>query len=80
MFDLKTHTIPESDKELRRLAIRIGYSDRDGHSALGEFKRDLRERTRLNRKILDHLLHDAFGDDPDTAPETDLVLDPHPSA
>ena len=43
MFDLKTHTIPESDKELRRLAIRTGYSDRDGHSALGEFKRDLRE-------------------------------------
>ncbi len=33
---------------------------------------------RLNRKILDHLLHDAFGDDPETAPETDLVLDPHP--
>jgi len=79
MFDLKTHTLPEDEKELRRLAIRTGYSDRDGNSALGDFKRDLRERTRLNRKILDHLLHDAFGDDPDTAPETDLVLSPHPS-
>ncbi len=78
MFDLKTHTIPDSDKELRRLAIRTGYSDADGHSALAEFKRDLRSRTKLNRKILDHLLHDAFGDDPDAAPESDLVLDPHP--
>ena len=79
MFDLRTHTLPEGDAELRRLAIRTGYSDRDGHSALSEFKRDLSEKTKLNRKILDHLLHDAFGDDPDTAPETDLVLAPHPS-
>ncbi len=78
MFDLKTHTLPESDKELRRLAIRTGYSDRDGHSALVDFKRDLDEKTKLNRKILDHLLHDAFGDDPEAAPETDLVLAPYP--
>ena len=47
--------------------------------ALDEFKRDLRENTKLNRRILDHLLHDAFGEDPAAAPETDLVLDPSPS-
>ncbi len=78
MFDLKTHTLPDNDKELRRLAIRTGYSDQDGHHALDEFKRDLRAKSTLNRKILDHLLHDAFGEDPTSAPETDLVLDPHP--
>lgn len=78
MFDLKTHTLPEDNTELRRLAIRAGYQDSESLSALDAFQRDLREATRLNRQILDHLLHDAFGDDPDTAPETDLVLDPHP--
>lgn len=78
MFDLQTYNLPDSDKELRRLAMRAGYSDHHGHSALQDFKRDLRERTRLNRKILDHLLHDAFGDEPGTVPETDLVLAPHP--
>ena len=79
MFDLQTHTIPEEDEELRRLAIRTGYSDQDGRSALVDFKEELQQNTELNRKILDHLLHDAFRDDPDTAPETDLVLAPHPS-
>ena len=68
MFDLKTHTLPDNDKELRRLAIRTGYSDHEGHRALDEFKRDLRENTQLNRKILDHLLHDAFGEDPGGGP------------
>ncbi len=79
MFDLRTHTLPESDRELRRLAIRAGYADRNGRSALDQFKEDLRENARLNRRILDHLLHDAFPADPAAAPETDLVLDPSPS-
>jgi glutamate-ammonia-ligase adenylyltransferase len=79
MFDLQTYKLPDDEKELRRLAIRTGYNDLEGKSALNDFKRDLRETTKLNRKILDHLLHDAFGDDPETAPETDLVLAPHPS-
>ena len=32
----------------------------------------------MNRKILDHLLHDAFSDDTQTQAEVDLVLDPDP--
>jgi glutamate-ammonia-ligase adenylyltransferase len=39
---------------------------------------DYREKTLLNRKILDHLLHDAFSDDRQTQPEVDLALDPDP--
>ncbi|MFO7907560.1 MAG: bifunctional [glutamate--ammonia ligase]-adenylyl-L-tyrosine phosphorylase/[glutamate--ammonia-ligase] adenylyltransferase [Pirellulaceae bacterium] len=78
MFDLQTHTLPDDDGELGRLAIRMGYSEQGGESPLKQFKQDLRERTSLNRRILDHLLHDAFMDDPETAVETDLVLAPQP--
>ncbi|MEO8496684.1 MAG: bifunctional [glutamate--ammonia ligase]-adenylyl-L-tyrosine phosphorylase/[glutamate--ammonia-ligase] adenylyltransferase, partial [Planctomycetota bacterium] len=78
MFDLQTHTLPESDAELRRLAVRMGYVENDQATALDQFKHDLTTKTELNRKILDHLLHDAFGEDSDCDPETDLVLDPSP--
>ena len=78
MFDLQTHTLPDSDAELRRLAIRMGYAEDDASPALDRFKNDIATKTGLNRKILDHLLHDAFGEDSESAPETDLVLDPSP--
>jgi glutamate-ammonia-ligase adenylyltransferase len=79
MFDLQTHTLPESDAELRRVAIRMGYTDKPPGAALAQFKADFRSKTELNRKILDHLLHDAFGDDEVLEPETELVFDPEPS-
>lgn len=45
------------------------------------FLRDYREKTGLNRKILNHLLHDTFkGADGQAEPESDLLLDPHPDA
>ena len=46
--------------------------------ALESFLADYREKTSFNRKILDHLLHDAFSDDEQTEAEADLVLDPDP--
>jgi glutamate-ammonia-ligase adenylyltransferase len=75
MFDLQTHLLPESDAEVRRLAIRLGY---DVDNALTEFQADLEKQVALNRQILDHLLHDAFPNDHDGTPEEDLVLDPEP--
>ena len=41
---------------------------------------DYRSKTELNRRILNHLLHDAFSGDSGTAvdPVVDLVLDPEP--
>lgn len=78
MFDLQTHTLPDNDVELGRLAIRMGYAGQATDSPLEQFKQDLHARTLLNRKILDHLLHDAFVDDPETAVETDLILTPQP--
>jgi len=78
MFDLQTHTLPQGDKETRKLAIRMGYADTPEQSALAAYKTDFARKTELNRIILQHLLHDAFSDDPKTEPEVDLVLDPDP--
>ncbi len=79
MFDLQTHMLPHDQDELRKLAIRLGCSDRLGQSALAVFTAHYRQTTEVNRKILDHLLHDAFSDDAKTEPESDLVLDPEPA-
>src|SRR5262249_27277837 len=78
MFDLQTHLLPSSQQELRRLAMRMGYADEPQNPALETFTTDYKQKTRLNRKILDHLLHDAFGEDGQPEPEVDLVLDPDP--
>jgi [glutamine synthetase] adenylyltransferase / [glutamine synthetase]-adenylyl-L-tyrosine phosphorylase len=78
MFDLQTHLLPSEPAELRKIAIRLGYADAKPQTALAAFAADYKSKTELNRKILDHLLHDAFSDDIGTAPESDLVLDPQP--
>jgi [glutamine synthetase] adenylyltransferase / [glutamine synthetase]-adenylyl-L-tyrosine phosphorylase len=80
MFDLQTHLLPWAADEMRRVAIRLGYGGRAKQDALESFTTDYRQKTELNRKILDHLLHDAFGDDDHPEPEVDLVLDPDPPA
>lgn len=85
MFDLQTHQLPEEESELRKVAIRMGYVDsapgEEGHprSALQVFLAQHQEQTEVNRKILDHLMHDAFGEDADADPEIDLINDPNPS-
>jgi glutamate-ammonia-ligase adenylyltransferase len=45
---------------------------------LSAFVRDYREKTDLNRKILDHLLHQSFQEQDGPEPEADLILDPNP--
>ena len=81
MFDMQTHLLPEKQDELRKLALRLGYTDMPNRSALSAFKNDYRNKTGENRRIFRHLLRDAFGDDDDaeTAAEVDLVFDPDPS-
>jgi len=68
MFDLQTHQLPADDLELARLARRMDYAETPSKSSLTAFQQDYRQRTELNRKILDHLLHDAFGDQTRTEP------------
>jgi len=76
LYDRQTHAIPASAAEMARLAIRVGYgADAGGRERLAH---DLAEAKELNRRILDHLLHDAFPDDAAPEPEVDLVLDPEP--
>jgi glutamate-ammonia-ligase adenylyltransferase len=77
LFDTQTHTLPDSTVALEELAVRLGHAP--GATGLAAFQRELEEATRLNRTILDHLLHDAFPGDEDPEPETDLVLDPDPA-
>ena len=90
MYDLQTHTLPDSKRELEKIAVRMGYEPFFGATPLGQFRRYLGETTEVNRKILDHLLHGAFGpktllgdqdsEDPDDVPiEVELVLEPEPT-
>jgi glutamate-ammonia-ligase adenylyltransferase len=78
MLDLQTHLLPDAPDELRRLALRLGYVASPGKPALDKFQKDYERRTAENRRILDFLLHEAFGDDEATAAEVDLVFDPDP--
>jgi glutamate-ammonia-ligase adenylyltransferase len=78
MLDLQTHMLPENRDEMRKLARRMDYATTDSQSALESFLNDYSSKTELNRKILDHLLHDAFSDDVHEQAEVDLVLDPDP--
>ncbi|TWT85773.1 Glutamate-ammonia-ligase adenylyltransferase [Posidoniimonas polymericola] len=79
MYDLQTHNLPESDDELRKVAIRMGYADTPPRSALDSFREDLAELREVNRRILDHLLHDAYVGDGQEEPEVDLINDPDPT-
>jgi glutamate-ammonia-ligase adenylyltransferase len=79
LFDLQTHRLPGNPEELRKLALRMGYADEPAGMALAEFLKDYQEKTSLDRRILNHLLHDTFqGEDGQAEPESDLLLDPNP--
>jgi glutamate-ammonia-ligase adenylyltransferase len=86
LFDRQTHQLPRDPEELRRLALRLGYRPatpwEDPRGPAERFGGDYRALTDRNRRILDHLLHEAFADAPDEAadPVVDLVLDPEPPA
>ncbi len=90
MYDLQTHTLPDSKIELEKIALRMGYGAASGQTPLSQFQQHLAEKTEVNRKILDHLLHGAFGpktylndpdgeDSEDVPIEVELVLEPEPS-
>ncbi|MFI5454713.1 MAG: bifunctional [glutamate--ammonia ligase]-adenylyl-L-tyrosine phosphorylase/[glutamate--ammonia-ligase] adenylyltransferase [Isosphaerales bacterium] len=85
LFDRQTHQMPRDPEALRTLALRMGYAPasawEDRHGPAVRFMTDYRSKTELNRRILNHLLHDAFKGDDGAAvdPIVDLVLDPEPS-
>ena len=91
MHNQQTHSLP-SDLSIRfAMAKRMGVHTLKSRT-LDVFHDRLDEVTRLNRVILDHLLHGAFGadkvlnaDDPDAGDESsgsaevDLIFDPNPA-
>ncbi len=77
LSDRQTHLLPATDAEFARLAARLDYGT--AADSPERLRRDLAEATQLNRRILDHLLHDAFPGEADPEPEVDLVLDPAPT-
>ena len=79
MCDLQTHDLPKDPDERNKLARRLGYENTAGASPREQFEMDYADKTAINRKIQNHLLHNAFDDDPDAAAEVDLVLDPDPT-
>ncbi len=85
VFDRQTHEMPREMESVRTLALRMGYapaSDWEARSGpANRFLADYRGKTELNRRILNHLLHDAFrGDDGEAVnPIVNLVLDPDPA-
>ncbi len=85
MFGLQTHRLPTSDEELTKLAIRMipdeklpDFAAMEIPQASSEFRHIYQHKTQLNRKILDHLLHEAFTEDPSLEPEVDLIFQPAP--
>ncbi|MBT4886861.1 MAG: bifunctional [glutamate--ammonia ligase]-adenylyl-L-tyrosine phosphorylase/[glutamate--ammonia-ligase] adenylyltransferase [Planctomycetaceae bacterium] len=76
LHDRQTHRLPEDEHDFARLASRLRYGSHP--NAQGGLRRDLEEATRLNRRILDHLLHDAFPGESTPTAEVDLILDPDP--
>lgn len=79
MYDRRTHELPSDEREMGRMARRIGVRDASAAGAVELFENELQQRTQMSRKIVDHLLHGAFGDELDATAETDLILDPEPS-
>jgi glutamate-ammonia-ligase adenylyltransferase len=78
LYDRQTHRLPADDEERGRLAARAGFGP--GVAGREKMEAALAEASSLNRRILDHLLHDAFPDEGEPEPEVDLVLDPESGA
>ena len=79
MFDLRSSRLPDDPELRRRLAWRLGIrGGDDGLASLDRFEQMLDEMFRVNRKIINHLMVDAPGDEGHEALETELLLDPEP--
>ena len=83
MFDTQTHRMPSDERELQKLARRMSFDDVDAATALTRFQQRYDQVTSLNRRILDHILHDAIEDPSNgaatSAPISDLILARQPT-
>ncbi len=65
MSDLQTHRLPDDPQALERIALRMGYVEAFGERPLARFQADYEEITAVNRRILDHQLHQTFAAQPE---------------
>jgi glutamate-ammonia-ligase adenylyltransferase len=63
VHDLQTHALPESEEELERCAVRMGYAGAGRETSLRRFRADLARHTAFVHEAFQSL----FGD-PDRAP------------
>jgi len=77
-FGPQAYRLPREGRERDQLAEDLGYApvDRSGGQSFTEAYSRITEE---NRRVLNHLLHDAFATDSEESPEIDLILDPAPT-
>ena len=79
MFDLKTHMLPRRPRRAGPRSPFAWATQARGNSRRCKLSATtITRRTRQNREMLDHLLHNAFPGDSAAEPEVDLVNDPDP--
>ena len=79
IFGMQSYRLPREGKERNSLAKHMGYLPETESSGARNFKETYTKITEENRRVLNHLLHDAFADENPSSPEIDLILDPDPT-
>ena len=77
MFDASAQTIPEDDVAFNKLAFYVNESHPNDSA---ELRSQIEQSMSVSQKVLDSLLSESFGEDGQTNPAVDLVLDPEPTA
>jgi len=78
LFEIRTHTLPAHEDDLRRLAVRMGLR-RDGEDPLETFRRLHARHTGAARGMLERLFHNLFLERSEKlARLSDFILDPEP--
>lgn len=61
MHDLQTHALPDSDEELQRCAIRMGYGAESREAALTQFQQDRARHTAMVNELFRSLFYHPDG-------------------
>jgi len=77
LHDRQAHGLPAAPRDRQRLALRLGFGP--GVEGAQRLVEEVTGSMALARRIVDHLLDDAFPDDRPPEPEVDLLLDPDPA-
>lgn len=77
MHELQVHKFSESKGEQRKLALRLGFVDTEGSSALQKFRDEYNKHSHAARNILEKRFHNIFGEEASvSSSEVNLILDP----